>query len=126
MTRTPPEKRPSNSRDDRFIPIEEVDLAQAEILGEYAADSPESADSHFPVVLDKRERPLVRAFPAEPVLEPLVSPSEAILRSRRPKVLRRPTRRRLEAQRLSPVMGQVGPPLPMLFVGVLVLVALVL
>jgi len=126
MTRTPPEKRPPNSRDDRFIPIEEVDLAQAEVLGEFAGDNAEPADSHFPVILDKRERPLARRISAEPVLEPLVTPSEAILKSRRPKVLRRPARRRVDAPRFSPVVGQVGPPLPMLFVGFLVLLALVL
>ncbi|MCA1960095.1 MAG: hypothetical protein LDL33_04795 [Desulfomonile sp.] len=126
MTRPPGEKPPSRGSDDRFIPVEEVNLAQAEILGEYVSDSPEFEALHFPVIRYEKRRARGPIRSTEPRLKPSLTPSEAILRSRTPKIIRRAARPLLEAPLAFPVIGQQGPPLPILFISAVVLLALAL
>lgn len=125
MTRTPPAKPRPTRDNDRFGPVEEEDLLQAEVLGEYLKDDRSSAEAYFHV-LGKIEEGLTRTdLPAQRAMERGYSPSAAILRSRRPS--QAPTHRHLPDAGLGlPTVAGTGPPLPAFFVVVAVLVALAL
>jgi hypothetical protein len=102
-----------------------VEIPQAEILGEYPAEGREPIEAHFPVLREADAGPTVGKLPKEPASRDAYSPSAAILRSRGPGT--RPTdRSRVHAGLVSPVLGQTGPPLPLLLVAVFLLLALAL
>jgi hypothetical protein len=125
MTRIPPAK-PRQSRDnDRFVPAEEMNVPDAEVLEEYPSDGQAPAEPHFPVLREIEGEPPATTLSTEPVLERGYSPSAAILRSRKPRngLTEGPRWDRASAPQ---VFAQVGPPVPLLLIAVVVVLALAL
>jgi len=126
MNPTWPPNPPPTRDDDRFGPLDDVDVPQAEVLGEYPEDGRVPGEAHFPVLCETEEEPSVMEFSTGQTLEEAITPSAAVLRSRKPTVQREATRSPERAPLFVPLLAQAGPPLPLLFVAVVVLLALAL